>query len=456
MPRRDTLYIIVTIVLCSLVISFVGHTYGTRDGVYNRFHTLAVVLNEIQDKYVEEVDEDELLYGAIEGMMDKLDPHSVFLPPDVYKDFLEGMKGTFGGLGIEITVENNILTVVAPIEDTPAYRAGVLAGDRIVEIDGESTEGMNVQEAVKVLRGEPGTKVTITVNSTARKKPREITITRDIIKVESIKGYTRDEDDHWEYMLDEEAGIGYIRVTNFQAATVEEFVKAVDTLRAAGLKGLIIDLRFNPGGYLKSAIEMSDLFLSDGVIVSTRGRDPKLNPPPVRAREFGTYPDFDLVVLINQFSASASEIVAGAIQDNNRGVVVGQQSFGKGTVQSMIDLEGGKCAMKLTTAKYYLPSGRSIQRDKDGENGGVHPDIVVEISEDDVPMLLAHWRRLGRHVNSPVKGPELPEELQHDPDNPFVDIQLQRAISYLKDSALARKLEKKAEGEVAKKEDEKD
>lgn len=450
MPRKDTLYVMATVIFCSFVVGFFGTSHGKPDAVYDRFETLANVIDMIDARYVDEVDRDELMYGAIEGVMNKLDEHSVFLSPKVFKEFQESMTGEFGGLGIEITVEDGVLTVVAPIEDTPAFEAGILAGDKIIEIEGKPTKGMTTTDAVKVLRGKPGTKVTITVLHPSRKKPEKITITRAKINVGSIKGYKRDENDHWDYMLDDESKIGYIRVTSFQSKTYDDFTKAVDQLQKQGMKSLVIDLRFNPGGLLRSAEQMCDLFISKGVIVSQKTRNPAGDPPPTMASDFGTYPYFDVVVLINQYSASASEILSGCLQDHKRAIVIGEKSFGKGTVQSMFYLENRSCALKMTTARYYLPSGRSIQRTKDGKNGGVTPDIEVIVPEEDMPKLLYLWREAARHVNSPVdkKPEEVPEEFLGADGKLYVDPQLKRAVDFLHDAEKHRMLVEARQGQA--------
>jgi len=367
-----------------------------KGDLYERFEVLAKVIKEVQDKYVDPVDEKKLFYGMYKGMLAELDPYSQFISPEMLEEFRIDTEGEFGGLGIEITVRRGWLTVVTPILGTPAWQAGVMAGDQIIKIDGRSTEGMDIREAVKQLRGLKGTKVTITVLHPGAQKPADITITRAVIKVPSIQGARIVDSD----MADAKAKIGYIHLTNFQDRTESDLRTAIEQLQSQGMQSLIMDLRFNPGGLLSSAVGVADAFVADGVIVTTKGRDQAQNSTR-DATAKGTF-EFPLVVLINRGSASASEIVAGAIQDHGRGLLIGERSFGKGSVQSVIPLENNKSALKLTTARYHTPSGRSIQPngkrdegekfvDADGDGkwsegerfddqGGVEPDIRIDLT----------------------------------------------------------------------------
>ena len=327
---------------------------------YQDLQLFTKVLNLIQQYYVEEVDTQKLVYGGIKGMLQELDPHTNFLPPDIYKEFESETTGEFGGIGIEITVQNDILTVISPIEDTPAYIAGIQAGDKIVEINGESTKGYSLAEAAQHMRGKMGSKVRLGIYRDGFDKPKEFVVQRGTVKVKSVK-YT-----------DLGDGFGYIRLTSFIENSSDDMEKALKSMQRdhKEIKGLVIDLRRNPGGLLDQAIKISDLFLEKGIIVSTIGRN-KREQEVVYAKKEGTYSGFPIVVLINEYSASASEILSGALQDNKRALIMGQQSFGKGSVQSVVRLGDGS-GLKLTVARYYTPSGRSIQAE------GIKPDVFLD------------------------------------------------------------------------------
>ncbi|HZW36044.1 MAG: S41 family peptidase [Deltaproteobacteria bacterium] len=326
---------------------------------FGKLKAFGDVLSTVQSSYVEEPNVDELVNGAIKGMLQTLDPHSSYLTPDMLKQVEVETKGSFGGLGIEIGVKDGILTVIAPIEDTPAFRAGLQAGDKIVKIENESTREMNVMDAVKRLRGEPGTKVTIWIAREGMTEPKSYTITRDIIKIKSVKSKPLGD------------GLGYIKLTQFQQDTDGELEKALQafTKQKGGLKGLVLDLRNNPGGLLDQAVRVTDKFVDSGLIVYTDGRIENQKFKYFAHKE-GTYMGFPMVVLVNAGSASASEIVAGALQDHGRAILLGASTFGKGSVQTIIPMEDGS-ALRLTTARYFTPNGRSIQAK------GIEPDIVV-------------------------------------------------------------------------------
>ncbi len=332
---------------------------AASDEEYRRMRVFTEVLAEIQQKYVEKKSTDELITYAIKGMVSRLDPHSSYLTPEEFKDLQIETKGSFSGVGIEITMRDGVLTVVSPIEGTPAYQAGVQAGDRIIKINGKLTKGMSLMDAVKYIRGPKGSKVTLTVLREGAAKLKDITIVRDIIPLHSVRYYLLED------------GYGYVRISNFQEDTTEDLVKALEVLqnRKPPLKGLVLDLRNDPGGLLQEAISVADQFLDQGVIVSTKGRLPSQDMV-FRATSTVTAGDYPIVCLVNNGSASASEIVAGALQDHKRAVILGTRSFGKGSVQTIIPLDD-KGALRLTTARYYTPSGRSIQAK------GIEPDVVV-------------------------------------------------------------------------------
>lgn len=327
---------------------------------YQDLQVFTKVLNLVQQYYVEEVDIQKLIYGGIKGMLSELDPHTNFLPPDVYKEFENETSGEFGGIGIELTVQNDILTVISPIEDTPAWQAGIQAGDRIVEINGVSTKGFSLAEAAQHMRGKKGSKVRLGIYRDSFDRPKEFVVERGIVKIKSVK------------FTDLEDGYGYVRLTSFIENSATELEKALKGIIAEHkeIKGLVIDLRRNPGGLLDQAVKISDMFLEKGVIVSTIGRN-RREKEVLYAKKEGTYSGFPIIVVINEYSASASEILAGALQDNKRALIMGQQSFGKGSVQSVVKLGDGS-GLKLTVARYYTPSGRSIQAE------GIKPDVMVE------------------------------------------------------------------------------
>ena len=323
--------------------------------------TFSDVFGRIKNDYVESVEDKELLENAIRGMLTGLDPHSSYLDVEQFKELQVGTTGQFGGLGIEVGMENGFVKVIAPIDDTPAQRAGIEAGDLVIRLDDTPVKGMSLNDAVKVMRGEPGTDIELTIVREGLDKPFQVTITRDIIKVRSVKRRTL------------EPGYGYLRISQFQSKTADYLEDAIRDLKKENddnLKGLVLDLRNNPGGVLNGAVAVSDAFLTKGLIVYTEGRidDSRLR--------FNATPDDlldgkPIVVLVNQGSASASEIVAGALQDHKRAIILGSQTFGKGSVQTILPLSGGT-ALKLTTARYFTPSGRSIQAE------GITPDIELE------------------------------------------------------------------------------
>jgi carboxyl-terminal processing protease len=328
---------------------------------YGDLQNFTKVLNLVQQYYVENVDTRKLIYGAIKGMLRELDPHTNFLPPDIFKDFETETSGEFGGIGIEISVQSGILTIISPIEDTPAWEAGIKPGDKVIAIDGHSTKGLSLVEASQFMKGRRGTKIVLTIVREGDDEPKDIPIVRGSVKIKSVKP------------TDLEDGFLYAKITSFIENTAKDLEKALaETQKKYGkIKGLVIDLRRNPGGLLDQAVKVSDLFLKDGeTIVSTIGRDPK-NKETLTASKRSKYDEFPVIILMNEFSASASEIVAGALQDNKRAIIMGEKSFGKGSVQSVIKLGDGS-GLKLTVARYYTPSGRSIQAE------GITPDLIVE------------------------------------------------------------------------------
>lgn len=327
---------------------------------YQELQLFAKVLNLVQQYYVEEVDTKKLIYGGIKGMLRELDPHTNFLPPEIYKEFETETSGEFGGIGIEITVQNGVLTVISPIEDTPAWKAGVKAGDKIVEIDGESTKGFSLVEAAQRMKGKKGAKIKLGIFREGFDQPKDFVIERGTVKIKSVK------------FTDLEDGYGYVRLTSFIENSAQDLDKAIKAQekKYKAIKGLIVDLRRNPGGLLDQAVQISDMFLEKGTIVSTMGRNQK-EKEVIYAKKAGTIANFPIIVLIDEYSASASEILAGALQDNKRALIMGHRSFGKGSVQSVVKLGDGS-GLKLTVGRYYTPSGKSIQA------YGIVPDIELE------------------------------------------------------------------------------
>ena len=349
----------------------VAEEAAAADSPYEMFTLFSKVVEQVRGNYVD-ADKStykELIHGALGGMLQALDPHSQFMDEEAFRSMKEDTAGKFGGLGITIGIKDGMLTVIAPMEDTPAFRAGLLSGDKIVEIDGDSTDGLALEDAVKKLRGDPGTPVKIKIFRPKTQLFKEIELERAVINVPSIKD-TR--------VLD--GGIGYVRMLQFGEDTAKDLQAALDQLEKEKVKALVLDLRSNPGGLLTAAVEVAQKFLRRGdLVVFTRGRDNRMERA-YRARARDTFPAVPMAVLINGYSASASEIVAGALQDNRRAVLVGEKSFGKGSVQSVLPQDGGT-AIRLTTAKYYTPSERVIH------DVGIEPDVVV-------PMSVENWRNI--------------------------------------------------------------
>jgi carboxyl-terminal processing protease len=409
-------------------------TGGVQRGItavedtYEKLKVFTEILSLVQSNYVEEVNSRDLIYGAVKGMLDTLDPHSAFMTPEAFKEMQVETQGSFGGLGIEITVKDRMLTVVAPIDGTPAERAGILPGDRIVKIEGQATRDMTLMDAVRKLRGPKGSKVTISILREGSSEPMDITLVREVIEVHSVR--SKDLGD----------GIYYVRITSFQEKTSKDLEKALDQAQKAGDAALILDLRNDPGGLLNQAVAVSDMFLDKGqLIVYTEGRI-KNQDLRFTAEHTNGLPKWPMVVLVNGGSASASEIVAGALQDWKRAVLIGTKTFGKGSVQTVIPLSDGS-GLRLTTAKYFTPRGRSIH------GIGITPDIVVEAvrpevaaqrqKEEDAQRLSAGERpreqRIGEQEGEGV------EIGRRDVVDLPKDVQLQRAIEILKATRILEK-----------------
>ncbi|MDA8430709.1 MAG: S41 family peptidase [Geobacteraceae bacterium] len=413
---------------------------------YESIELFTDVMAIVKKSYVEEVDTKKLIYGAINGMLASLDPHSSFMPPDVYKEMKIETKGAFGGLGIEISMKDGVLTVISPIEDTPAFKAGIKPGDQIFKIDDKFTKDLNINDAVKQMRGQKGTSVTLTIMREGFDKPKEFKLIRDIIQVKSVRSHL---------LAD---GYAYIRIVQFQEKTDDDLVKALKALKEENkgeLQGLILDLRNDPGGLLDQAVRVAEHFTEEGqMIVYTEGRE-KDSKMQFISRKGSKEPKYPIVVLVNGGSASASEIVAGALQDHKRAIVMGTQSFGKGSVQTIIPLSDDS-GLRLTTARYYTPSGRSIQAK------GITPDIVVErlelpkvstdkkdgmhISEKD---LQNHFAPEDTSTPKDVKKEEKKDDKKDKQDSLKVDdalkndYQVMRALDLLKGWEILKKMDEK-------------
>jgi carboxyl-terminal processing protease len=381
MPRQ-TYYAFAMVGMVGFCCYHVTEGAKPKDEMLELYGLFVDAVEKVQSHYVRPVTRRELLESAIEGMLQNLDPHSSFFNTTQQRVLRRQIEGRLEGIGVQVDIdpETARLRVIAPMPGTPAYDAGILAGDQITEIDGQSAEGMSPDKAAEVLRGRPGTEVKLTVVHEGSDEPATLTMNRAIIELPSVLGDRRKPDDRWDFMLDKDKKIGYLRITTFMQNTAEELKAALDQLKEEGATGLIIDLRDNPGGMLSSVVEICDLFLPGGEIVSTKGRNTL--PKRYEARKDAPYEDLPLVVLINQYSASASEIFAAAMQDHKRAAVVGQRSYGKGSVQNLIELEGGNSVLKLTVASYYRPSGENIHRfpnSKPTDKWGVSPDAGMEV-----------------------------------------------------------------------------
>jgi carboxyl-terminal processing protease len=357
--RHTTLLAIVPVLALLFSVQWASGESAVKAPDYKELRLFRNVMNLVQKNYVKDVPDKELIEGAINGMLQSLDPHSAFLTEDMFKELQEETRSEFHGLGVEITLENGILTVVSPIEDTPAFKAGVKPGDKIVKIDDESTKNMNLVKAVKMMRGPRGTKVKLTIMRDGFKRFKDFTITRDVIHVKSVK------------KQEIEPGYPYIKLVSFSESADANLAKAIKELGdEQKIKGLILDLRSNPGGLLDQAVKVSEMFVDKGLIVYTDGKA-KDQRMEFRSRTGGKHYNFKMAVLINQGSASASEILAGALQDYDRALIVGEKSFGKASVQTIIPFENGT-GLRLTTAYYYTPKGRNIQKT------GIVPDVDMK------------------------------------------------------------------------------
>ena len=375
--NREKLAWVVSVVLVALLAFQLPGTVASRDSDYAWVGTLVDVHRRVADNYVDPVDAEQLRLGAIEGMLEELDPYTVYVPPAKQEEFDRMLDGSFKGVGIQLDQDEKTLEVevVSPIEGSPAFKAGVMAGDVILKVNGEDIAGQRLPDVIKRIAGPLGSPVTLTVRHVTGEQV-DITMTRQEIVIPPIKGYQRKRDTSWDWYLSNDPKIAYVRLTQFTPDCDDKLGQVLEELLKEGMQGLILDLRFNPGGRLEEAKAVVDLFLESGTIVSTRGRN---RPEEVSyAKLDETLPDFPMAVLVNEHSASASEIVAGSLKDNKRALIVGTRTYGKGSVQELIPLDG-KGELKLTVAYYYLPSGRLVHKKKDATDWGVEPHVIVPV-----------------------------------------------------------------------------
>ena len=409
-----------------------AHAAERKDSAEPSLELFAGVLGKVRTEYVngQNLTYRDLVYAALKGMTGSLDPHSEFMDPDEYRELQSDTEGAFGGLGLMVTMKDNYVTVVTPMEDTPGFRAGILSGDRIVKINGKSTERMSLQDAVKQLRGDPGTQVTVTIQRPSSGMVRDFTLTRAIVKMDMVK----DINGKKEFPLGADK-IGYIRITQFGDKTDNELKTALNKLKEHGMKALILDLRWNPGGLLDEAVEVCSEFLPSGeLVVTTEGRDSSQNAIRRAEGHGNALKGMPIVVLVNLGSASASEIVAGCLQDLHRAVILGEKTFGKGSVQSIFPLDDGS-ALKLTTAKYYTPSHKVIQE------RGITPDVTVPMSDEEEAALI--FKRAPGGMASISETNRISIENAHD-------VQLERAGDLLKGILLYSALDDAAKpGKIA-------
>ena len=424
--RTQCLYqaILFTVIIFFLIISGSSqNVVADTEEAYKNIEVFSEVLRKVEKNYVEGTDAKELIYGAIKGMVQTLDPHSSFITPEDYKELMIETKGSFPGVGIVITIKDKVLTVVSPIEGTPAYEAGMKAGDQIIMIGDKPTKDISIREAVKLIRGPKGTKVKLTVRRKGVEKPIDFVITRDVIPIKSVRSFSLPFD------------LGYIRISNFQSNTAEDLAKTLKKMdKDKELKGLVLDLRNNPGGLLSQAVKVADEFLDSGLIVSIKSRDEREQKSVAHKNKES--PKYPMIVLVNEGSASASEIVAGALQDNKRALILGTATFGKGSVQTLFPLSDGS-GLRLTTALYFTPSGRSIQA------SGIEPDIkVVFVPPTEKPTIkeksVVRERDLEGHLENDTPEREEGQESEKVPDEGTDiqkrianDNQLSRAIQIL-------------------------
>lgn len=426
---RHTLVWVAIFAVIALLFLRVPQTLVREDTVTHTFAPLVEVNAVVRQQFVEPIHDDRLVDGAIRGMMYKLDPYSRYIAPDELEAFQGRHAGNYTGVGVELGELDGKLTVVAPLEESPAARAGIMSGDVILSVDGRSTESLSIAEVEDLLVGPEGSRVTLSIRRPTQRRVETVEIQRGPVNLRTVRGFARDDAGHWRYLIDPDHGIGYIRVSAFHADTMREFEEALAELLAADLHGLVLDLRFNPGGLMDQAVAMVDRFVADGAIVSVVSRRQAVEQ--YFAHEERTITDLGLVLLINGGSGSSSEIVAGALQDHGRAMIVGERSFGKGSVQHLIPLSDQGGAIKLTVGYYRLPSGRIIHRspkNRHTQSWGIRPDVEVVLSESEV--LAVHESRMRMEA----AGATLPgEPSAAAPHQIIMDRQLETALAILRE-----------------------
>lgn len=424
--NRERLAWTVTIILMGFLVFNLPGSLAQRDDDYAFVRTLVDIHRRVSGNYVDPVKEDELRQGAINGMLEQLDPFTMYVPPEKQEEFDRALEGSFKGVGIQLNeLETGEIEVVTPIDGSPAFKAGVLAGDIILKVNGESVLNLRVQDIVKKIAGPLGSEVKLTVKHVGGEEA-ELSMIRDEIVIPTVKGYQRNQDNTWDYYVCDDPKVAYVRLTQFTPDSYENIKHTLEALLRDGMQGLILDLRFNPGGRLDQAVQICDLLLDKGRIVSTKGRS---RPEQVvEAAGPGTLPKFPMIVLVNEHSASASEIVAGCLKDNRRALVIGERSYGKGSVQEVIPLDSNGGELKLTVAYYYLPSGRLVHKTKDAKEWGVEPNIAVPMDEKQQTAVVK-LRYENELMRRPV--PKATTQATTAPTTQPVDAQLQRAVDTL-------------------------
>jgi len=427
MSRRNLIWIAVILAI-ALLFYHLPRMAAEPDSVERSYGPLLEVDALIHQKYVEPVTDERLVEGAIRGMMRQLDPYSGYIGPAEMESFRRGTRGSYIGIGVETGMHHGRLTIIAPIEDGPAMRAGVRAGDAILAVDGQPTDDLTVSDVSELLRGPAGSNVELTVRHRGNAEPERIAVTRGPVSIHVVKGYRHLGPGRWDYMIDRAAGIAYVRVASFQGNTIDDFANVLDQLRGVGVRALILDLRFNAGGLISHAIEMVDRFIADGIIVSTVTRRQAMRD--YYAHEEGVLQNLELVVLVNGASASAAEIVAGSLQAHGRATVVGSRSFGKGVVQHVIDLRDRSAALRLTVSYYKLPDGRIIHKTPANAATnlwGIIPDVDVLLTDVEIEAVQESRRRVDAAVSRPTTQRTTDSRTAPPPDAPTIPIDRQLA-----------------------------
>jgi carboxyl-terminal processing protease len=456
--RREHVVWIVLIAIGSAVCWRVAQSAPVKDEDAELYRLFVDVVESVDRSYVREVDRRKLIEAAINGLLESLDSHSAFITRENLTRFERETTGKFGGIGVHIGEKlrpEEFLQVIGPLYGTPAYRAGIIANDRILKVNGESVKGLSQQDVIDRISGPPGSEVTLTIQHAPHQNPPvDVKLIREIIKIDTVHGDHRRPDDRWDFFVGQGSGVAYVRVTGFSQETPGDLERTLRQLLTDGMKGLVLDLRYNPGGLLSSAVEVADLFIADGQIVLTKGRNTV--EKPFEAKQAGTLPSFPMVILVNEFSASATEIVAACLQDHKRALVVGERTFGKGSVQNVIELEGGHSAIKLTTAAYRRPNGKNIHRFPDSRDWGVQPNPGYEIKFAPADhKAYFEWRRErdllhGRSADGKPAAQIDKKDAEKPPEKTaaaasFKDRQLEKAIDYLSEQ-LKKSGEKIAQG----------